>query len=449
MGQQSSAVKDNNLSKTLDGGDLEQQNKQEHHHPQHHPNAHVLPVVTRESLVERELSELQQENSFTFAGATGFEGAQQPTGHQCKGLPFSFGTCSRPGNDPQRKRTENQDCFAVVDQWGGRGNQFVACVLDGHGPNGRLVSTFCRDVWQATLLAELNATFHGSIAEAAQAGTKDMYLKHSISQACEKTAMSLQNSSIDTYVSGTTMTGIICAGNQCWSINIGDSRIVGCTKTGAMYKAVDLTVDQTPNRPDEQERIIRCGGRVFEWGVSRIWLSNVDMPGLAMSRSFGDFAGESVGVHSTPEIRAFEMNQNTPFLILASDGVWEFISSQEAVDLVAAFHANGQSPQEACAALIKESVRLWNEEEDLVDDITAVVVFNLDFGDQLPSLVRVAKVDSEGGDVGRADVVHEHVVVAATVPKGCGEEKEAEKEKEDDETKSLASDISGFSGFSE
>ena len=38
-----------------------------------------------------------------------------------------------------------------------------------------------------------------------------------------------------------------------------------------------------------------AGGRVFEWGVPRVWRKEGDMPGLAMSRSYGDLAAESVG----------------------------------------------------------------------------------------------------------------------------------------------------------
>ena len=44
------------------------------------------------------------------------------------------------------------------------------------------------------------------------------------------------------------------------------------------------------------------------------------------------------------------------------------------------FHANGKSCQEACNELVSESLRRWNEEEDVVDDITAVVVYNKEFG---------------------------------------------------------------------
>lgn len=92
---------------------------------------------------------------------------------------------------------------------------------------------------------------------------------------------------------------------------------------------------------------------MFEWGVPRVWLKDVDMPvrpvaqtlwssacptntlthtcarvgtsspsqGLAMARSFGDIAAESVGVFAEPELSKVTLNHTHPFLIWASDGM--------------------------------------------------------------------------------------------------------------------------------
>ena len=176
------------------------------------------------------------------------------------------------------------------------------------------------------------------------------------------------------------------------------------------------------------------------------------------------------------------MNQETPFVIIASGGVWEFISSQVAVDLVAVFHANGKSSQEACTALVNESLRLWNEEEDIVDDITVIVVFNLDFGDELPNL----KSCQNGIDLGQESlgknttvapsssgstaVVHGTTNETSSEPIGpssgtditnktiqvpmnetvhVAQEKATESIDDQLETKSVDSEISGFSDFSQ
>ena len=61
-------------------------------------------------------------------------------------------------------------------------------------------------------------------------------------------------------------------------------------------------------------------------------------------------------------------------MILASDGVWEFLSSDEVVDIVVPYwHRNDLKG--ACNQIIKESVAAWEREEESIDDITCIVVF--------------------------------------------------------------------------
>lgn len=55
----------------------------------------------------------------------------------------------------------------------------------------------------------------------------------------------------------------------------------------------------------------------------------MEVPGLAMSRSLGDKAGRDVGVISDPEIFETILNEEDRFLIIASDGVWEFLTNEE------------------------------------------------------------------------------------------------------------------------
>lgn len=73
-----------------------------------------------------------------------------------------------------------------------------------------------------------------------------------------------------------------------------------------------------------------------------------------ISFSFGDLIAASVGVIAKPEIWERDQADGDKFMILASDGVWEFISNQEAVDLV---HTVGSraGPEEAVKALVDES----------------------------------------------------------------------------------------------
>ena len=73
------------------------------------------------------------------------------------------------------------------------------------------------------------------------------------------------------------------------------------------------------------ERIQRCKGRVFsaddEPEVSRIWMPCKDSPGLATSRTFGDFCLKDFGLISDPEITYRRLTASDQFVILATDGV--------------------------------------------------------------------------------------------------------------------------------
>ena len=57
-----------------------------------------------------------------------------------------------------------------------------------------------------------------------------------------------------------------------------------------------------------------------------------------MSRSFGDRVAHSVGVSADPETRTFTLTHNDKFLVIASDGVWEFLSNEDVANIVFPFY---------------------------------------------------------------------------------------------------------------
>ena len=58
-----------------------------------------------------------------------------------------------------------------------------------------------------------------------------------------------------------------------------------------------------------------------------MWLPDQDLPGLAMSRSLGDVLAHSVGVSSIPEVTEYVVNELDKFVVIATDGVWEFLTN--------------------------------------------------------------------------------------------------------------------------
>jgi serine/threonine protein phosphatase PrpC len=63
----------------------------------------------------------------------------------------------------------------------------------------------------------------------------------------------------------------------------------------------------------------------------RVWLPNENIPGIAMSRSFGDEVAAGIGVIAEPEVQEYPLSENDKFLIMATDGIWEFITSEEVI----------------------------------------------------------------------------------------------------------------------
>ena len=57
-----------------------------------------------------------------------------------------------------------------------------------------------------------------------------------------------------------------------------------------------------------------------------------------MSRSLGDHIAHTVGVSAVPEVQTFILGTEDKFVIIGSDGVFEFLSNQEIASIVLPFY---------------------------------------------------------------------------------------------------------------
>ncbi|CAH8339667.1 unnamed protein product [Eruca vesicaria subsp. sativa] len=131
---------------------------------------------------------------------------------------------------------------------------------------------------------------------------------------------------IDVKGGSCCVTALIKDGNLVVS-NAGDCRAV--LSVGGFAEA--LTSDHRPSREDERNRVESLGGYVDTFNsVCRIQGS------LAVSRGIGD-AHLKRWVISEPETKILRINPQHEFLILASDGLWEKVGNQEAVDIARPF----------------------------------------------------------------------------------------------------------------
>lgn len=269
---------------------------------------------------------------------------------------------SRAGREPGFKKTNQDNVFAFEKYI--TEDQSLFGAMDGHGPNGHLVSGYVKQHLPIILVNHL---------------TTGQDIEKSLTAGFIEVDKSLANSRIDCEFSGSTAVVSYLKGRTLTTAWVGDSRGVIGRDVGNGIEAVDLTIDHKPTTPEERNRILNANGRVERlvdeagqpMGPDRVWLQYAWIPGLAMSRALGDVLAHQVGVISEPDHSVVELTTQDKFMVLASDGVWEFISSQEAVDII----AQHSTAEEACRQLVDEAYQRWLTEEDgLVDDITAVVV---------------------------------------------------------------------------
>jgi len=292
---------------------------------------------------------------------------------------------TEPGFYPEEPaERKNQDAFCVHAGLNGDGNQHFFGVFDGHGPCGEQCSQYVRDNLVETVLQ--SAHFEDNLEKACHSAFRAVNLEMR------------REPTVDDCFSGTTAVTLIVRGRQIVVSNVGDSRAILARRETVeteeegskdIMKAYDLTNDQTPFREDERERVKACGAQVLtmdevegvKTGITPgqyvaedpplLWVPNTLYPGTAFTRSLGDMLAERIGVVATPEVLVQELGQDDRFIVLASDGVWEFMSSQEVVDIVTRCF----TPLDAARAVVTEAKRLWLEMDCRTDDITCIVIF--------------------------------------------------------------------------
>lgn len=292
------------------------------------------------------------------------------------------GVFSIQGLKPGHANWSNQDNFLLAENFDGDSSRHLWIVLDGHGEAGHHVSKMCRErmgaIWKEHKFAS-PPTFRTMQAE-------------------------LDSAPFDVKCAGATCVMVALHGPRLELSNCGDSRAVLGRKQGTAISAVHLTVDHKPDRPDERRRVMQAGGQVgcrqlvvghnangpitLPLGPARVWYQNRnETMGLAMSRSLGDAIVHKLGVSAEPEITDRNLDENDCFLVIATDGIWDVIDSNQAVQIVST-HLNRAAAaagcsinqwfawdaQDAATVLATTARRRWEAASPMVDDITAIVV---------------------------------------------------------------------------
>ena len=288
-------------------------------------------------------------------------------------------TLSKKGYSGKGIKKINQDNYFIYKNFTHNPDNIYLGVCDGHGIVGHEVSYYIIN----NLPYELNKNLiENKINEIEKISI------NKINEIIEKTFNKInekiiKDPNIESTFSGSTCCSVIITPSKIICANVGDSRaIIGKKIRENFYISKEISHDHKPNEKLEKNRIIKNGGRVESYkdengnliGPERVWKINEDIPGLAMSRSFGDEIAHCVGVVCNPEILDFDFEDEDKFLIVASDGIWEFISSDEAVEILKDFY-EGDDIENGVLELYKEARNRWIFEEEVIDDITLIVVF--------------------------------------------------------------------------
>ena len=284
------------------------------------------------------------------------------------------------GFDGEEPKENNQDNYFIYKNFMNKKKYIYMSVCDGHGVEGHFVSDFIKEILPYDMSENLK--FFNILTDNEKEKEKIFdVIKETFINANEKL---VSNEEINSLFSGSTCVSVIYTPEKLIVPNIGDSRaVLGrlINKETNEYKAIELSRDHKPTEKDEEKRILENDGRIQPFiedgefvGPQRVWIKEDEVPGLAMTRSFGDRMAATVGVISEPEIKEYIFNPNDKFMIIASDGIWEFISSQECINIIKEFY-NNNDIKGCCEFLYQESSIRWLKEEEVIDDTTMIIVF--------------------------------------------------------------------------
>jgi len=215
-------------------------------------------------------------------------------------------------------RLENEDQYNVILNIDGKDltkhDINLYCIFDGHG--GDFVSKYLHHYVPSLLM--------------------DIAVKH----PCKKTEIikmfkSIQDKLKTKYYDKTLECGSTCLvvkqfmeeNNMYLEIfNIGDCRCVLCNYINL---AIPLTKDHKPNYPDECARIMKINKNKIKYAYNDVPRIN----GLSVSRSIGDISAEPEVIY-IPDMFRYKINKNDKFIVLACDGLWDVLSSQDVVNFI-------------------------------------------------------------------------------------------------------------------
>jgi len=185
--------------------------------------------------------------------------------------------------------------------------------------------------------------------------------------------------------------------DKCYVANVGDSRAIMSSHKGR--RVLPLSRDHKPGEEGERNRIISNGGKVYQSQINAQGNRVGTTPGLidegeiqlgpprvlpgrlSVSRTFGDieaklekFGGNPNVVIADPEIQMIQLNDQTDFIVLGCDGIYDRLENQDVSDNVWATTGQKGLDIHEQSAIGVEAVMMDSLIKQTYDNITVVLL---------------------------------------------------------------------------
>ena len=234
------------------------------------------------------------------------------------------------------KYNKNMEDIIYIDPgFNGGHHKSLYCIYDGHGGNKtakitseKFPNIFLKNINQKPKNIELS--FINSFKYIDSILEKENYLKE-----------------------GNTATIIYIEYNNIYCANVGDSSCVIISKD----KIEKINYDDKINDKIERKRILKLGkNNIYNDRLEGI---------LSISRALGDFNLKDSGLISLPHFKKYSLNYNDKYCIIASDGIWDFVSK----DCLFEISKKNYLPNELCKIIVNEAIKNGSE-----DNISCIVI---------------------------------------------------------------------------
>eukprot|EP00746_Dinoflagellata_sp_MGD_P166835 gnl/MRDRNA2_/MRDRNA2_97002_c0_seq1.p1 gnl/MRDRNA2_/MRDRNA2_97002_c0~~gnl/MRDRNA2_/MRDRNA2_97002_c0_seq1.p1 ORF type:complete len:581 (-),score=114.87 gnl/MRDRNA2_/MRDRNA2_97002_c0_seq1:86-1609(-) len=174
---------------------------------------------------------------------------------------------------------------------------------------------------------------------------------------------------VDCRFTGAACTVLLLSPTTIWVAHVGDCKVVlGVPDEFPNAKEyhfhpVTLTKGHGVDLQGEFDRIVQKNGEVrilTNDHSHRIFVKNMDFPGLTLTRAIGDRVGHQIGVTHSPSVcslKKAELKQGS-FFAIASGGLWAMMSERTAVNWIGRYF---EDANEAARCLADEATKRWDD----------------------------------------------------------------------------------------